>query len=136
MDHFRRMASSSALALALLVAACGSDAADGGSGDVKNEGSPTVPGARVVPVEASNFAFAPDRITAAPGEQITIEMISVKDRHDLVLLGAESLRVAWASEGQTAVGGLTAPTEPGVYRFICSEIGHLAEGMEGELVVE
>ena len=93
--------------------------------------------ARVIPVDGINFAYEPSQITAAPGEQITIAMTSVEDRHDLVLLlGAESLLIAWASEGVTAVGGLTAPSEPGVYRFICSEIGHLAEGMEGQLVVE
>jgi plastocyanin len=117
--------------------ACGSDAPDAGGGDVKNEGSPTVPGARVIPVDGINFAYEPSQIVAAPGEQITIAMTSVEDRHDLkLLLGAELLLIAWASEGETAVGGLTAPSEPGVYRFICSEIGHLAEGMEGQLIVE
>jgi plastocyanin len=130
------MALVGALALCLGAAACGSDDPDAGSADVKNEGSPTVPGARVIPIDGINFAYEPNRIEATPGEQITIAMTSVEDRHDLkLLLGAELLLIAWASEGETAVGGLTAPSEPGVYRFICSEIGHLAEGMEGQLVV-
>jgi plastocyanin len=137
MDGARRVALVGAFALCLGVAACGSDNPDAGNADVKNEGSPTVPGARVIPVDGINFGYEPSQITAAPGEQITIAMTSVKDRHDLVLLlGAESLLIAWASEGVTAVGGLTAPSEPGVYRFICSEIGHLTEGMEGQLIVE
>jgi plastocyanin len=136
MNRRPRMTLAGGLALCLWAVACGSDESDSGGSDVKNEGSPTVPGARVIPVDAINFGYVPALITAAPGEDITIEMTSVKDRHDLVLIGAESLVIAWASEGETAVGGLTAPTEPGVYRFICSEIGHLAEGMEGQLVVE
>jgi plastocyanin len=137
MDGARKTALVGALALCLGVVACGSDAPDAGSADVKNEGSPTVPGGRVIPIDGINFAYEPSRITAAPGEQINIAMTSVEDRHDLVLLlGAESLLIAWASEGETATGGLTAPSEPGVYRFICSEIGHLAEGMEGQLVIE
>jgi plastocyanin len=137
MDRARRMALVGALALCLGAAACGSDNPDAGNADVKNEGSPTVPGARVIAVDGINFGYEPSQITAAPGEQITIAMTSVEDRHDLVLLlGAESLLIAWASEGVTAVGGLTAPSEQGVYRFICSEIGHLTEGMEGQLIVE
>ena len=126
MARASRMALIGGLALCLGAVACGSDDPDAGNIDVKNEGSPTVPGARVIPVDGINFAYEPSQITAAPGEQITIAMTSVGSRHDLVLLlGAESLLIAWASEGETAVGGLTAPSEPGVYRFICSEIGHL-----------
>jgi plastocyanin len=131
----RRLVPAVALAVvsAATVAGCGGSNDSGG--DVTNEGVSTVPGARVVWVEATDFAFAPSEITATPGEQLTVEMTSVRGRHDLVLIGAESVRVAWASEGQTAIGGMTAPSEPGVYRFICSEIGHLTEGMEGQLVV-
>jgi plastocyanin len=116
--------------------ACGGNGASSSGQNVKNEGLPTVPGARIVAVDARNFAFAPAEITATPGEALTIQLTSTKDRHDFVVVDGTPKRIAWASQGQTALGGFNAPSTPGVYTFICTEIGHASEGMVGRLVVK
>jgi plastocyanin len=121
-----------------LVAAAASCGGGGGGspGTTVNEGAPTVPGARVIEVEASNFAYAPAAITVASGEQVTFRMTSTKDRHDLVIIDSQANKILRVSEGVTGEGGYTAPSEPGVYQFYCSEIGHSSEGMVGQLIVQ
>lgn len=124
------------LALLLpIVAGCGADAAES-TGTTINSGMETIPGAEVLKIDAGNFSFSIRALRMAPGEDLTIALHSTKETHDFVVDdGKLPVRVAVASEGVTALGGLRAPDTPGNYVFYCSILGHRAEGMEGELVV-
>lgn len=119
--------------LAVTAAGCG-----GGDGEVgtNSQSRPTVPGARVVDVLGTNFAYSPAVITAAPGEQLAIHLKSEGSRHDLVVVvDGTPTRIVLADNGKTIEGGLTAPAKPGTYEIYCSMIGHKSEGMVGQLTV-
>ena len=116
------------------VGACGGS--DGPPPTTINQGYPTVPSAPVVKVEATNFKFSISALRARPGEDLTIALTSTKDTHDFVIDdGKLPVRVAIASEGVTALGGLVAPSTPGTYAIYCSLLGHRGEGMQAELIV-
>lgn len=144
------------LSLALVLTACGDDGDmndmnsdmdgsgdmsgdTGGSDDMGDMGhadqanTPMVDGAREVEVTATSFAFDPDEITVAAGEDITIVLTADDILHDFTLEDAEG-HVA-ADAGETASGGLRID-EPGTYTFYCSVEGHREAGMEGTIVVE
>ncbi len=101
-----------------------------------NQGFPTVPSAPVVKITATNFKFSISALRARPGEDLTIALTSEQDTHDFVVDdGKLPVRVAIASEGVTAVGGLVAPQTPGTYAIYCSLLGHRGEGMQAQLIV-
>jgi cytochrome c oxidase subunit 2 len=114
-----------ALAAAFL-AACGSD---GGHGDA----SPVADGAIEIAVTADNFAFDPDDLTVATGDDIAIVLTSVDIPHDFTIDELDA-HVA-ADRGETTTGGFRA-SRPGRYTFYCAEPGHRQAGMEGTLIVE
>ena len=111
----------------------------GGSGDMGDMGhggeanTPMVDGAREIEVTATSFAFDPDEITVAAGEDVTIVLTADDILHDFTLENAEG-HIA-ADAGETASGGLRID-EPGTYIFYCSVEGHREAGMEGTLIVE
>jgi plastocyanin len=117
------------VALAVLVAACGEDGADGDD----HAGSPVPDGARTVEVTASDFEFDPDTIEVEPGEPIRVELVVRNEPHDFVIDEVDAH--AAGEDGDTAVGGFTAPEDPGEYKFYCSVANHQELGMEGTLVV-
>ena len=122
-------------ALVLLAAACGADGSSSTATTINN-GRETIPSAPVVKIDATNFKYSISTLRASPGEELTIAMTSKKDIHDLVLDdGKLPVRIAIASEGVTAIGGLTAPLKPGTYALYCSQLGHRGEGMESQLIV-
>lgn len=108
------------------------DGMDGMGGD-HGESSDVAEGARQIEVTASSFAFDPDEIEVATGEEVAIALTSTDILHDFTIdeLGAH---VA-ADGGETATGGLRAD-EPGRYTFYCAVAGHREAGMEGTLIVE
>jgi plastocyanin len=120
----------------LAVAACGGD--DGGSASVQDgfrvrDDTPAPAGARTIAVEGFSFGYAPAEIGVAPGEAVALTFTSTDSLHDLL---SEDLGVyAYAQMGETAVGGFTAPDEPGRYVFWCTIPGHRDAGMEGVIVV-
>ena len=133
-----------------LLAACGSDddststgrssrdgmddhmtSMDGMGGD-HGESSDAAEGAREVEVTGSSFAFDPDEIEVAVGEEIAIVLTSTDILHDFTIDELDA-HVA-ADGGETATGGLRAD-EPGRYTFYCTVAGHREAGMEGTLVV-
>jgi plastocyanin len=103
-----------------------------GAGHDHSVTTPTVPGARVVDVEASSFAFAPKRITIGVAEDVTISLRSKDVLHDFVVQDVGHVAAAKKKPKQ---GGLRLH-EPGTFRFWCSVPGHRAEGMRGTIVVE
>lgn len=94
--------------------------------------SSVVEDAREIRVTADDFAFDPDRITVAAGENVAIVLSSVDILHDFVIDELDA-HVS-AKPGATATGGLSADRS-GTYAFYCTEPGHRDEGMEGTLVV-
>lgn len=134
-----------------LLAACGSDddsistgrssrdgmddhmtSMDGMGGD-NGESSDVAEGAREVEVTGSSFAFDPDEIEVAVGEEVAIVLTSTDILHDFTIDELDA-HVA-AAGGETATGGLRAD-EPGRYTFYCTVAGHRDAGMEGTLIVE
>jgi plastocyanin len=131
-----RLRIASAIAGVLLVS-CGGDGGDVKPKVTTNESSqPTTPGARIVEINATNFAFSPAVINATPGEILTIHLTSMGNQHDLaVTIDGKSARVVIANEDQTIEGGWKVPDAPGSYELFCSIIGHKSEGMVGTLVI-
>lgn len=107
--------------------ACGDD--DGGDG-ASGAGDDVPPGAIVV--EADEYSFEPETITAPAGE-ITFALKNAGSlEHDLTIDEADFEVRALA--GQTEID--TVELEAGTYEIYCSVAGHLAAGMEGTLTVE
>ncbi|MDD5623777.1 MAG: cupredoxin domain-containing protein [Candidatus Peribacteraceae bacterium] len=90
--------------------------------------------ARVVRVEAANWAFTPDLITAQVGEKVTIELVGVSGMHALAV-PALGINLA-VDPGQTARVDL--PTDKaGTFEFHCSiPCGEGHKDMTGEIVIE
>jgi plastocyanin len=131
-----------------LLSACGSDgdststeptSMDGsgdpmdGMGDDHDESSEVAEGAREIELTGSSFAFDPDEIEVAAGEDVAIVLTSTDILHDFTIDELDT-HVA-ADKGETATGGLRAD-EPGRYTFYCTVAGHREAGMEGTLIVE
>jgi len=93
---------------------------------------PTVVGAREVSITGDAFMFAPVTISAAAGEDVTIVLTAEDIAHDVFVEGVG--HVVHAKAGKTAMGGLRI-TEPGTYRFWCTERGHKKAGMTGSITV-
>ncbi|MGK2949643.1 MAG: cupredoxin domain-containing protein [Acidimicrobiales bacterium] len=138
----------SALALGLVLTACGDDdsmGADHSMGSMPGEhmdgemvdghdaSTPVAEGARRIEVAATSFQFDPDEITVTAGEDVAIVLTSDDLLHDFTIDEVD-VHVA-ADRGETAEGGLRAD-EPGEYAYYCTIAGHRDGGMEGTLVVE
>jgi plastocyanin len=104
-----------------------------GMGRDHGESSDVAEGARQIEVTGSSFAFDPDEIEVAVGEDVAIALTSTDILHDFTIDELDA-HVA-ADGGETATGGLRAD-EPGRYTFYCTVAGHREAGMEGTLVVE
>jgi uncharacterized cupredoxin-like copper-binding protein len=87
-----------------------------------------------VTIEASDLAFAPERVSAAAGEiEVVIENVGAVE-HDFVIEEAGDEVVVLAAPGETASGSIEL--EAGSYTFYCSIPGHRDAGMEGTLEVQ
>jgi plastocyanin len=88
--------------------------------------------APAVAITTDEFAFEPDRVELAVGEEINVELTSIDMLHDLTVDEIDFQLVA--NRGETATGGLVFQ-EPGTYIGYCSVPGHRDAGMELEIVV-
>lgn len=85
-----------------------------------------------VTLEAGNFFFSNNSITARPGQDVVITFSRVDGAHTFIIdeLGISKIMTT---------GGFvsfTAPITPGQYPYFCNESGHQKLGMEGVLIVE
>jgi plastocyanin len=123
---------SGVLVAGVLVAACGGGGDDGGGGDayVEPKGAAT----ETIAVEASNFSFKPDTITAEPGIA-EIELTATNGIHDFVFDDAyPGFRLE--ADGGGSTQSKKVDLKPGTYDFYCSITGHRAAGMEGTMTVK
>lgn len=113
------------VALAALIAACGPGASSGGGGgggDVN------------VTINATEFKYDPNTITAAPGQKVNVTLVNKGTvKHTFVLTEA-NVNIS-ADAGQSATGSFTAPAA-GTYTFFCDQPGHKDAGMTGTLTVK
>ena len=95
---------------------------------------PKGPSTETIAIEAGNFYFKPDTITATPGIA-TITLTAANGIHDLVFDGAYPGFLLEADGG----GGAQSKKidlKPGKYTFYCNIPGHRAAGMQGTLTVK
>lgn len=87
-----------------------------------------------VSIEASEFAFKPDRISGTAGQTLTIELVNKGTiEHDFTIDTLNvKLLVGVGKTGQTTTPSLTA----GTYDFYCAIPGHKEAGMVGTLEVK
>ena len=120
-----------ALLAAVLFAACGGGGDNsGGSPYVEPKGAST----ETIAVEAGNYYFKPDTITAKPGIA-TIKLTAKHGIHDFVFDGAYS-GFELEADGGGSSQSKKIDLKPGKYTFYCSITGHRAMGMEGTLTVK
>ncbi len=82
----------------------------------------------------TEFAFRPDAIAAAPGEEITISLRNegaVLHNLEITELGV----LIEAEPGLTDEATFTLPDSPGELVFFCNIPGHREAGMEGVLTL-
>lgn len=121
-----------ALLAPVLFVACGG----GGGGDsgpkayVEPKGAST----ETISIEAGNFYFKPDTITATPGIA-TIALTAKNGIHDLVFDGAYP-GFTLEADGGGGKQSKKIDLKAGKYTFYCSITGHRAAGMEGTLTVK
>lgn len=96
------------------------------------------PGEQQLAIEASSFAFTPNRITASAGSPL---LLSVKNTagmdHNLTIEAADAtiLLDLELPAGATTTARLKID-QPGEYRIYCNRPMHPTLGMTGQLVIE
>jgi len=111
--------------------ACGGGGDDSGA---KGYVEPKGPSTETISIEAGNFYFKPDTITANPGIA-TIELTAKNGIHDFVFDGAYP-GFQLEADGGGGTQSQKIDLKPGKYTFYCSITGHRAQGMEGTLTVK
>jgi len=119
-----------AVAVTVGFTACGGDGDGGGSkAYVEPKGAST----ETIAVDAGNYYFTPDEISADPGIA-TIRLTAESGIHDFVFDGAyPGFRLE--ADGGGGSQSQKIDLKPGKYTFYCSITGHRAQGMEGTLTV-
>ena len=112
------------VALAALIAACGPGASSGGG----------TTGAVSVTINASEFKYDPNTITAKAGQTVNISLVNKGTVKHTFVIDALKVNIS-ADPGQTATGTFTAPAA-GNYQFYCDQPGHKDAGMTGTLTVQ
>jgi plastocyanin len=116
-----------ALALAAVLAACGTTSADGGDVD---------PADADVTVTAVEMAFDPGTVTVADGASFTIALVNEDAMPHNIAIYSDESKSEKLFEGEMVTSGTVvyeiADLEPGEYFFDCS----LHPNMTGTLVVE
>jgi len=125
------VATACVLIAALLFAACGGGGGGGSSeGYVQPKGAST----ETIKIEAQNYSFTPDKITAKPGIA-TIELTAKNGIHDFVFDHGAYPGFQLEADGGGGSQKLKIDLKPGKYTFYCTYPGHRAQGMEGTLTV-
>jgi plastocyanin len=119
-----------ALLAAVLFAACGGGGDSGPKAYVPPKGAST----ETISIQAGNFYFKPNTITAKPGIA-TIELTAQNGIHDLVFDGAYP-GFTLEADGGGGKQSQKIDLKPGKYTFYCSITGHRAAGMVGTLTVK
>jgi plastocyanin len=116
----------------VVLSGCGGGGSSSSSGGayVEPKGAST----ETIAVEAGNFYFKPDKITAKPGIA-TIALTAKNGIHDFVFDGAYS-GFTLEADGGGGTQSKKIDLKPGTYTFYCSLPGHRAAGMEGTLTVK
>lgn len=97
------------------------------------EQAPPVAGAPTIEVEATEFAFQPDRLVIDAAETINLTLVNRGGLvHDLSIPELDVHLVA--TPGETTTTGLEV-SEAGEYRMVCTVPGHAEAGMIGLIVV-
>lgn len=128
------------LALALLLAACGggnqqSSSSTSSSPAATSSTSTTGSGVREIEVVLNDFTFEPAEIRVKSGERVRLVLRNEGTvAHDWYV-DALSLSTPLIQPGQSATYEFTAG-EAGNYKTICTEPGHEALGMVGQLIIE
>lgn len=94
---------------------------------------------RVVELAATDLAFDPATITAAPGERLMLRVVNRgRSPHSLELhLPDRELQLEEELKPEkSATLTFDAPQEPGTYVYYCPVGDHREKGMEGQLVVQ
>lgn len=97
------------------------------------EQAPPVAGAPTIEVEATEFAFQPDRLVIDAGGTVNLTLVNRGGLvHDLTIpeLGIHLV----ATPGETTTTGLEV-SKAGEYRMVCTVPGHAEAGMIGLIVV-
>ncbi|MBT62765.1 MAG: hypothetical protein CML13_06090 [Puniceicoccaceae bacterium] len=107
-----------------------------GDGDHHASTQETKPSdARAVRVVATDFAFEPKTITAAPGEKLYVTLVNKGNAVHMWQIGDRMETHVHTNVGETSSKVVTVPTEPGVYNLVCTTPGHEQLGMVGKLEV-
>ncbi len=122
-----------AVVMTVGLAACGGGGDDGG-GDSKAYVEPTGASTETIDIEAGNFYFKPDAISAKAGIA-TIKLTAKNGIHDFVFDGAYP-GFQLEADGGGGSQSKKIDLKPGKYTFYCSITGHRAAGMEGTLTVK
>lgn len=91
--------------------------------------------ARAVTITATDFAFEPKTITAAPGEKLYVTLINKGQAVHMWQLDGLPETHLHTPVGETAAKTIVAPSQTGPYKVICSTPGHEQLGMIGQLEV-
>jgi plastocyanin len=121
-----------AVAMTVGLSACGGGG-DGGGGGSKAYVEPKGASTETISIEAGNFYFKPDKISANAGIA-TIKLTAANGIHDFVFDGAYP-GFELEADGGGGSQSKKIDLKPGKYTFYCSITGHRAQGMEGTLTV-
>jgi plastocyanin len=120
--------------------ACLSLAAIHCSGNVETgETGPGEQGRPPIQVRASDTAFTPDRINAAPGETVRIQLVNEGLAPHSIVFDFPGTRAALGNvvePGGTGEMKFAAPARPGTYEFFSPLQGDRDRGLVGTLVVQ
>jgi uncharacterized cupredoxin-like copper-binding protein len=122
----------SVLLAAVVLVACGGGGDSGG--DSKAYVEPKGAATETISIEAGNFYFKPDTISAKPGIA-KIALTAQNGIHDFVFDGAYP-GFQLEADGGGGTQSKKIDLKPGKYTFYCSIAGHRAAGMEGTLTVK
>jgi nitrite reductase (NO-forming) len=94
-------------------------------------------GTPAITVTGSEFKFTPSTLHVTAGQPVTISFRNTGTiPHDLVSEGADrNVRLVNVPPGGSQSGTFLA-SKPGTYRMVCTQPGHEAAGMVGQIVVD
>jgi plastocyanin len=120
-----------ALVGGLLLGACGGDGGGGDQAYVEPKGKP----AETISIDAGNFFFDPDAVTAAPGVA-EIDLVGIGGLHTLVFDDGAYPGFQLEVAGSDDTDAKKIKLKQGKYTFYCDIPGHRQQGMEGTLTVK
>jgi plastocyanin len=120
-----------AVAMIVGFTACGGDDHHDSAAYVEPKG----PSTETISVEAGNYYFKPDKITAEPGIA-TIKLTAENGIHDFVFDDDAYPGFHLEADGAGGSQSKKVDLKAGKYTFYCTITGHRAQGMEGTLTVK